>query len=177
MGNEERVWAVVAPTCTASGVELFDVELAPGLLRVTVERPGGLDLDALAAVSRAVSDALDAAGDATPDDRYELEVTTPGVERRLRRPAHFAAAVGVRVAVRTAPGTPGDRRFEGTVSAVDDDGVVVATAGGDRRLAFSDVERAHTLYDWRAALAEPRDPESGSRGRVPATTSERATTS
>lgn len=174
MASEERLRAVVAPVCAGYGADLFDLELRPGLVRVTVERAGGLDLEALAALSRAVSDALDAAAGEVPDGRYELEVTTPGVERRLRRPEHFAGAVGARVAFRTVPGSEGERRGEGEIVEVDGDGVVVATDAGRRRLAFADLERAHTVFDWRAALAQPAGTDARRSDRVPVTTSEKA---
>jgi len=177
VGIEEDLESVVAPACTASGVELFDLEWRPGVVKVTVDRSGGIDLDALAEASRAVSAALDAAGDLEPPGRYELEVTTPGVERRLRRPAHFAGALGERVAVRTVPGTAGDRRVEGALVSTEESGVLVSTPSGDRRLAFADIERAHTVYDWRAALAGPGGPGAAGRGQTTATTRERATTS
>ncbi|MDA8292019.1 MAG: ribosome maturation factor RimP [Actinomycetota bacterium] len=177
MASEERLRAVVAPVCAASGAELFDLEVRPGLVRVTVERTGGIDLESLAEVSRAVSDALDDAGGEDPDGHYELEVTTPGVERRLRRPEHFAAAVGERVALRTAPGTAGERRVEGEVVEVDSRSVVVSTGTGVRRVAFADVDRAHTVFDWRAALSGADGPGPEAVAGVPSTTSERATTS
>ncbi|MCU1491356.1 MAG: hypothetical protein JWM85_2761 [Acidimicrobiaceae bacterium] len=188
MSVTEKLENVVAPACTSLGFELFDLELRPGVVRVTVDRSGGVDLDALAEVSRAISQVLDEAEEALPDQRYELEVSTPGVERRLRRPAHFAAAVGESVALRTRPGTPGERRIEGRLSAADDAGVVVSVGTDDRRVAYDEIERAHTVFDWRGALAASRDEEQSVLDEAErddpaqaeqgsATTRERATTS
>jgi len=136
--------------------ELVDLELAGGILRVTVEG-GALDLDELAEVSRLVSAMLDDRADLAPLGRYELEVTSPGVERRLRRPAHFVRALEKRVAVRTVAGTPGERRREGTLRAADEDAIVIVDDNGaEHRVTYPAIERAHTVFDWRAALAGDR---------------------
>jgi ribosome maturation factor RimP len=145
----ERVRAVVEPVVAAADLELYDVELAGPILRVLVDTEGGVDLAVLGEVTRAVSEALDA-DDPLPG-RYTLEVSSPGLERRLRTPAHFAAALGKKVRVRTVAGTEGERRVEGTLSAADDDGVTVATDEGDRRLAYDEVERAKTVFEWGPA--------------------------
>jgi ribosome maturation factor RimP len=143
------------------GHDLVDVELVGGVLRVTVERDGGLDLDELAEMSRLLGALLDERSDLAPSGRYELEVSSPGVERRLRRPAHFTKALGRRVAVRTIAGTPGERRFEGTLWAVDADAITVTDDGGaEHRVPYPAIDRAHTVFDWRAALAGGRAPAS-----------------
>jgi ribosome maturation factor RimP len=148
--------------CAALGVEVVDAELLRGgaagrsasVLRITVDRPlAPLDLDAVATVSAVVSEVLDGDGSGAPEGRYDLEVTSPGLERRLRRPPHFRAALGREVSVKTRPGSPGERRVEGRLQVVDDEGITVAAAGGPRRIAFGEIEQAHTVFDWRAALA------------------------
>ncbi len=156
--------------CASLGVEVVDVEMLRGgaggrssaVLRVTVDRPGSaLDLDAVAAVSAAISEVLDTDGAPVPSGRYDLEVTSPGVERRLRRPEHYVAAVGSSVAVKTRPGVPGERRLEGTLQSADDDGITLVTVDGARRLAYGEIEQAHTVFDWRAALAAGSRREEG----------------
>jgi ribosome maturation factor RimP len=158
----ESLLARLEPRCAGLGVEVVDAELLRGgaggrlgaVLRVTVDRPGAaLDLDAVAAVSEVVSGLLDAEPSLGPAGRYDLEVTSPGVERRLRRPAHFRAALGAQVAVKTCPGVLGERRVEGVLEAADDEGIALGAAGGTRRLAYGEIEQAHTVFDWRAALA------------------------
>src|SRR5215217_524689 len=146
MSTVERVRAVVEPVVAAADLGLYDVELAGGTLRVLVDREGGVDLAVLGEVTRAVSEALDAE-DPVPG-RYTLEVSSPGLERKLRTPEHFAAAVGKQVRVRTVPGTEGERRVEGELTAADVDGLTVATADGERRIAYAEVERARTVFEW-----------------------------
>jgi ribosome maturation factor RimP len=139
----ERVRVLVGPSLEASGLELFDVELSGGVLRVTVDRPGGVDLDAISAASQQVSSVLDQHDDLIPG-RYLLEVSSPGIERNLRRPEHFRGAIGSTVAVKTRAGSDGERRVEGVLEAADDEGVVVA----GRALSYDDIERARTRFVW-----------------------------
>jgi ribosome maturation factor RimP len=155
MGTIDRVERVVAPVVASSGLDLVDVETRPGTVRVTVDRAGGVDLDTLGAVTGAISRALDE-HDVVPGGRYELEVSSPGVERRLRLPDHFRAHVGARVAVRTRAGVEGLRRLEGVLTAAGEETFRLegeAIPGGVSELSYREVERAHTVFDWRAALA------------------------
>ncbi len=151
-----RVREVVEAPLASSDLELVDVEHNGNLLRVTVDRPGGVDLDAISDATRLVSDALDRT-DVVPG-RYVLEVSSPGVERPLRTPEHFRRFVGTTVAVRTRPGTDGDRRVEGELEAADDQGVVVA----GRRLAYDEIERARTVFVWEPA---PKPGKGGKSGK------------
>ena len=158
MSVSDRVRDVVEAPLATSGLELVDVEHAGNLLRVTVDRPGGVDLDTISDASRLVSDALDRT-DVVPG-RYVLEVSSPGVERPLRTPEHFRRFVGSRVAVRTRPHTEDERRIEGELEAADDQGVVVA----GRRLAYDEIERARTVFVWEPA-AKPGKPGKGGGGK------------
>ncbi|MGH9153848.1 MAG: ribosome maturation factor RimP [Acidimicrobiales bacterium] len=133
------------PVLAAAGFELVDARFSSGALQIFVDRPGGVDLDAVAAVSTTVSELLDR-HDPVPG-RYTLEVSSPGVERPLRRPEHFRRSVGATVNVKTRPDVAGERRLEGLLEAVDDEGIVVA----GRRLAYGDIERARTVFEWGPA--------------------------
>lgn len=142
----EQIRALVAPLVEGEGYELYDVEDAGGVLRVLVDRPGGIDLDAVAAATRIVSDAIDAA-DAL-EGPTTLEVSSPGLERPLRTPAHFSRAVGTRINVKTLPGSDGERRFEGTLVEVDDESITVESDAGVRALGYDEIERARTVFEW-----------------------------
>ena len=143
----ERVTELVAPIVADFGLELYDLEHAGGVLKVIVDRDGGVDLDAIAAVTRNVSRELDHA-DPIPG-RYTLEVTSPGLERPLRTQAHFARAIGAKVHVRTRPGVEGDRRVTGVLTTADSVGFVVQPDGEpERRLRYDDIDRARTVFEW-----------------------------
>jgi ribosome maturation factor RimP len=161
----ERIRALVAPLLADLGLQLYDLEHAGGVLRLTVERPGGVDLEAIALATRVVSRELDHA-DPIPG-RYTLEVTSPGLERHLRTPAHFQAAVGSVVAVRTQPGVDGERRVNGTLAEADDEGITVTErdSGEARRLRYAEVERARTVFEWGSAAPTRGGP--GNKRRTP----------
>jgi ribosome maturation factor RimP len=141
----DRVRELVEPLLAAHDVEVVDVEQLGATLRVTVDQPGGIDLDAVSEATLVVSDALDQ-HDPVPG-RYTLEVSSPGLERPLRTPAHFQRFVGTDVAVKTKADVEGDRRVEGQLEDADDRGIVVA----GRRLAYDDIEKARTVFVWEPA--------------------------
>lgn len=138
----QRVREVVEPSLAAEGFELVDIERQGAVLRVTVDREGGIDLEAVTSATRIVSELLDSFD--LIGDRTTLEVSSPGIERALRTPAHFRRFVGTNVTVKTRPGTEGERRVDGVLEVADEDGVVVA----GRSLAYADIERARTTFVW-----------------------------
>jgi ribosome maturation factor RimP len=156
----ERARAIAAPALEGTDLQLFDVErtgkAGSTVLRVLIDRPGGVDLDAISEATRRISDALDRDPefDSALSGRYLLEVSSPGVERPLRTPAHFGGAVGSTVVVKTHPGTAGERRVEGILESAGSDGIVVA----GRSIPYADIERARTRFVWpepRKAGARP----------------------
>jgi ribosome maturation factor RimP len=155
MSTADRVQLLVAPILEAEGLELYDLELDGGTLRILVDREGGADIGAISKVARTLSRALD---EHDPiDGNYTLEVSTPGLERPLRTPAHFAKATGTTVKVKTKPGTDGERRVEGTITGTDDEAVTVQAADGvARRLRYDDIERARTVFVWGPAANDER---------------------
>ena len=148
--TEDRVRALVEPLVAEADLSLYDLDLSGGVLKVLVDAPGGADIDRISRLARAVSRALD---EHDPiDGRYTLEVSTPGLERPLRTAAHFRGALGTAVKVKTRPGTEGERRVDGTVTAVDDDAVTItADDGPARTLRYDDIERARTVFVWGPA--------------------------
>jgi ribosome maturation factor RimP len=145
----EELFTRLEPVIAAAHLELVDVELRSGVLLVTVDRQGGVDLEALTDANRAVSTVLDEI-DPIPG-RYTLEVSSPGVERTLRTPAHFVKAIGETVTVKTRPQVAGDRRRRGVLVAADGDALTLEEEGGPDggvRLAYSDIDKARTVFVW-----------------------------
>lgn len=155
----ERVAAVVAPTVASLGLDLYDIEHTGSAVRVLVDRDGGVDLDAITKATKAVSRALD---EADPiEGHYTLEVSSPGLERALRRAEHFAAAARRNDAVRikTKPGVEGERRFDGVVDTAGDDEVTVRLPDGTTRtLRYDEIERARTVFEWGPAPRPGKPP-------------------
>jgi ribosome maturation factor RimP len=158
-----RVRELVEAPLAADGFEVVDVIFQGSQLRVTVDRPEGLDIEAVSQATAVVSGVLDENDDVVPGT-YTLEVSSPGIERPLRTPDHFRRFVGREVVGRTHPGAAGERRFEGVLESADDDGVVVA----GRRLAYDDIERARTRFVWPGtAQAKPGQakPKPGAKAK------------
>ena len=152
MANLDEILELVTPIATDLGAEVYDIEFVGGLLRLTLDRPGGIDLDTLTQANRQISRAFDLS-EPIPG-RYTLEVTSPGLERNLRTAAHFARSVGdkVRLKTRRAAEVDGERRVEGVVAAVDGDKITLeVTDGTTRVLRVSDIDRARTVFEWGPA--------------------------
>ena len=114
-------------------------------------------MDAIAGVTREVSRALDYEDPIA--GTYTLEVTSPGLERPLKRPADFERAVGTEVAIKTQPGTDGDRRVSGVLQSTDGDGVVVrAVDGSTRSIRHDEILKARTVFTW---TPEPKSARKG----------------
>lgn len=159
----DAVTALAEPVIASAGVELVDVELEGGILRITIDQEGGLPVGALTSVTRQISRLLDE-DDPIPG-RYTLEVSSPGLERKLRTPAHFRRAVGETITVRTSGRAEGGpRRFQGTLVAADDDGITVVPdqpRADDPEtgvvLRHDQVDKARTVFVWDA---EPKNDKS-----------------
>jgi len=145
------IWTVVEPYLAAERLELDDVELrgrGPGtLLRVVVDGEN-VDIDRLADVSRGISRLLD--DETELDDAYRLEVTSPGLERDLRRPSHYAKSVGREVVVKIAEGTA-KTTIRGTLADAGDDSFTIESESGETVVGYEDVLTAKTVFRWEKA--------------------------
>jgi ribosome maturation factor RimP len=163
-GNKNDLAEALSPVLEARGLDLVDVELHGAQLTVFVDRAGGIGLDELGDATRDVSAALD---DIDPlPGRYTLSVSSPGLERRLRNPAHFARAVGETVTIRIDAGTADVRRITGTLESADETGCTLVgpeVPDGEMRIAYDQIERARTVFEWGP---EPRRTKSEKSERV-----------
>lgn len=163
MSVVENVRALIESVLADAGFEVVDVEHGRGLLRITLDllepgdpgddgTPAGIDLGAITKATHLISPLLDE-HDPIPG-RYTLEVTSPGLERKLRTPAHYRRFVGTTVNVKTNPGVEGERRIQGTLTEADDDGITV----DGRRLRYDEIERAKTVFEWGPATRPKTGP-------------------
>jgi len=141
---EERVRSLVEPVLARHDAELVELAVRRGrtqLVRVVADREGGIDLDTCAQVSQELSRMLDADDPIT--GRYTLEVTSPGLDRPLRRPADFRRVLGKRVRIVLA-----QSQHEGTLEEVGDDRVRLTTEGGPIEVPLADVTNAKVVLPW-----------------------------
>ena len=150
MGAQD-VEELVRPVVEADGLELWDLvyrkESGRRLLRVTVFRPGGVDVDTISRTSERLSRRLDLEG-FSGDRAYHLEVTSPGLERTLREPRHFEASLGEQVKVKTVAPVEGRSVIDGALVSADADGIVMSSDGGEQRVRYQDVASARTVFVW-----------------------------
>ncbi len=157
---EDRITGLLTVPISKLGVELVDVEFTGGTLRVLVDTEhepltGGVDTATLASVNRAIGPILD--DDDPIPGRYTLEVSSPGVERRLAHIDHYRRAVGENVVVKLVSGAKEYRRVRGELTAADADSFTVAVIERDgidlpeaesEAISYDVVERTKTVFDW-----------------------------
>jgi ribosome maturation factor RimP len=140
-GQRARLRTVVEPVVTAAGYDLEAVSLKRmgrrHQVRVIIDSADGVNLDTVADLSRDISAALDVAEESSGDlvvGEYELEVSSPGIDRPLTLPRHWRRNVGRLVKVTIA-----DRSVTGRVTAADETGVELDVEGQPRRLAYAEL--------------------------------------
>ena len=149
------------------GLNLYDVELERGTLNVVVNKEGGVDLESLTKANRVISEWLDE-NDPIPG-RFTLDVSSPGLERRLRSPEHFALALGEVVTLRERREGEATRRLEGTLLEASDTTVSIHDEQLGRVVVpLSSIERARTVFRW-GGEAKP----SPSRAKTSSSTSKK----
>ncbi|MGW0484321.1 ribosome maturation factor RimP [Nonomuraea sp. NPDC003214] len=144
----DHLMKLLEPVVGAEGLDLEDVTVTQAgkrkLLRVVVDRDGGVSLDDVADVSQAVSAALDE-DDTMGQSAYTLEVSSPGVDRPLTEPRHWRRAAKRLVKAELRDGTV----VEGRVIAADDSGVDLDVEGAGRRLDYQDLTRGRVQVEFR----------------------------
>src|SRR5690349_16374703 len=140
----DRLSALLEPLIEDLGYELVLLEHMPqgrgSLLRLYIDRIGGIGLEDCEIVSREVSAALDVADPVTGS--YRLEVSSPGDDRPLVKPAHFERFAGERVRIQMQRPIDGRRRFVGRLQGMESGNIVVDVDGQVFRLPMEQIERA-----------------------------------
>jgi len=152
----ENLRALIEPVVDEHGCELVDVEVSrgqgKGLLRIVVDTPradGRVPIERCVAISREVETLLDAA-DAMPG-AYQLEVSSPGLDRVLAREKDFSAARGREIRLRTRRPIEGRRRFRGRLMAFEEDVLRMEVDGEEALIPFGEVEKANEIYEFTRA--------------------------
>ena len=152
-----RLWEIVEPLAADAGLELVDIELrhegrSGRVLRVYLDKVEKQDetevpgVEELGRVSRELSDILDVYDIVAGS--YTLEVSSPGINRPLTKPAHFAKCVGQRVRVHTGEMIGGRKKFLGSLHHAAGDGVVVLQDGREVFIPFGLIVKANVEYEW-----------------------------
>ncbi len=145
--NGTELTALLEPTVERLGYELADLEVRlggkGGLLRVTIDRPEGIGLDDCEKVSQAVSALLDVE-DPLPGN-YNLEVSSPGLDRKLTKATHFQRFQGETLKVKMRFPIEGRRRFRGRLLSSDDRNILVEVDGDEHSLPLAAIDTARLV--------------------------------
>ena len=148
---EERLMRLLEPTIAGMGYELLGLEyLGQGKhsrLRLYIDGPNGIGLGDCEAVSHQVSGILDV--EDPIKGQYSLEVSSPGLDRPLFKPAHYASYIGHKVKLRTRLPIAGQRNFQGEIQSVEDADIYISIEHGEPlKLTVNDIERANLIPEF-----------------------------
>ena len=150
-----EVESAVAPL----DLTVYDVVFDGGVLRLVLDRPGGVNVDSLEEASRLVGPLVDE----VVSGSYTLEVSSPGLERTLRTPEHFTGAIDAPVSVKIRNAEGAIERLRGVITAVDATGITIRTDDGEHTAGFDSIEQAKTVFEWAPA---PKPGKGSKPGRA-----------
>ena len=141
---------LVSPVADELGYMLWDVEYvkegADMILRITIDKPEGVDIEDCEKMARAIDPIID---EADPIEvSYKMEVSSPGIERALTRPEHFAACMGEKIEIKLYAPVDGKKQIVGILTAADDKTVTVTVDEAEVVLEKSAVAKVSTVFDW-----------------------------
>ncbi len=144
---EQKLTEMLRPAVEEVGKELLGIEFISAgnnsVLRLFIEHANGIDVDDCAEVSRQVSAILDVEDPISSE--YNLEVSSPGLDRPLFGKEHFQAVVGETINVKLSIPLNGRRKFKGKLEAIENDTLIVTVDGLDYELVMSNVDKANLV--------------------------------
>lgn len=150
-GIAPLVEELITPKVNELGFDVWDVEYvkegAEWYLRITIDSENGVDLDSCEKVHRAIEEIIDR--EDPIEDFYYLEVSSPGVERVLKRKEHFASVIGLTVDIKLfAPDEKGRKLLRGVLKSADENGITVDVDGEETKISYSSVAKANTFFEF-----------------------------
>jgi ribosome maturation factor RimP len=141
------VWRLAEPLCQSEGMELvfveFQREQAGRILRIYLDKPGGITLDDCVNISRQLGDVLDVGLDT--QSSYRLEVSSPGFQRPLGKIEDFERFKGARAKIRTAQAVNGQKNFSGTLDGVNGSNIQLMIGDRPISIALDVIVKAHLI--------------------------------
>ena len=136
----------IAKIIEANGAALYDTEIVTEfdetIFRVLITKVGGVNLDLCATISHELSPFLDV--HPPMSQNYRLEISSPGIERKLSKPVHFKNAVGEKVKLKLGTG----HKLKGILKSADNSGIIIETKTGQESYMYSDLNTCKTYFDW-----------------------------
>ena len=138
--------AQIAKIIEANGAFLYDTEIVTEfeetIFRVLVTKVGGVNLDLCASISYELSPFLDV--HPPMSQAYRLEVSSPGIERKLSKPVHFENAIGEKLKLKIM----GSDKLKGTLKSADSNGIVIESKEGERSFSYTELNTVKTYFEW-----------------------------
>jgi ribosome maturation factor RimP len=148
----EKVREITERVGASEGIEVVEIELLGGgkhrVLRIYIDKPTGVTHGDCEMISQNVGTILDVE-DVIPGDSYTLEVSSPGVERRLSKPRDFERFVGQKVKVLLREPVENQKRWEGTLASFQENQVTLEPAPGRTvQFGLDQIEKANLKFEW-----------------------------
>ncbi len=155
LGHDElaqRISEIGEGVAAGTGIEIVEVELrgsgSARLLRIYIDKPGGVTHGDCELISARMGQLLDEQ-DLIPDNRYTLEVSSPGVERKLSKPRDFERVIGQKVRILLREPVEGQARLEGTLSGCANQTLEIETPSGEHvQVPLELVRKANLKFEW-----------------------------
>ena len=149
-----KLWQMAEPLARDEGLEIIDIELrseggrSGRVLRLYLDKEGGPNIDELSRVSQRLSQLLDE--NDVVEGAYNLEVSSPGINRPLKRPEHFKRFIGKKVRVKTREMINGRRAFLGPLLDADNERIAIDQDGTRFDIPIAMIDRSNYEHDWSA---------------------------
>ena len=157
----QKIETIANEVATREGVQIYDIEFSGGpqgqVLRIFIDKEGGVGIEDCANVSRGLNTLLDE-NDPIPGGKYNLEVSSPGLERPLKKAWHYQQAVGKKVWLKlqralenfgsTDPKLKAAKQITETLLAVENDNVKIKVGEEELNIPFSAIDKAKTVFDF-----------------------------
>ncbi len=149
---EEKVESLVKKSINDSGYEIYDIEYVKEgkdyYLRIFIEKPNEtISIDDCEIVNNIVNPILDEAD--IIKDQYFLEISSTGIEKKLRKPKHYMKAIGKDIKIKLFTNNEeGKKEIEGKLKNIEDEYLIIEKDGKDLKIELSNVAQAKTIYKW-----------------------------
>ena len=154
--TEKAVSELCGPVAESYGLELVQVQYRREdhgwVLRILVDRPGGVSVDECGALPREISDLLDV--EDFIDNSYNLEVSSPGLDRPLTKPEDFERFTGREITLKTASPIEERRNFKGILEGIQDEVIKIESDGKKYEINWSLVKKANLVPDFNERKQE-----------------------
>ncbi len=149
---EETVTSVIMPVLSKNEVDLYDCYVARDVIKIFLTKTSGISFEQIQNCNREISGALESS-DPQILEKYELEVSSPGLERVLRRKEHFCDSVGSSVSIKTTNDSGLPRRIQGNLLSANDSNCTLNLGSNEITVDYKFIQSASTVFIWEEEMS------------------------